>query len=227
MNLLNIEQGSREWFAARVGACTGSRVREALSTLSRASQGYKAGDRSAESRKYMLQLALERITGEVARHHVTPEMDWGTEHEPHAVRAYEAVMEAPCYKVGIAAHPTIERFMASPDRYIGKDGILEVKAPTSMVHLEYLRGGVVPEIYIPQCLSELACDPTRDYLDFVSFDPRFTGPAIKIQIFIAPRMYRTEWATQIAEIEDGVRKFLAETATLTAELQELAETRKF
>jgi hypothetical protein len=225
MNLLNIEQGSHEWFAARTGAATGSRIREALSTLSRASQGYKAGDRSAESRKYMLQLALERITGEVVRHHVTPEMDWGTEHEPHAVRAYEAVTEAACRKVGIAVHPSIPMFMASPDRYIGSDGVLEVKCPTSMVHLEYLRGGVVPELYIPQCLSELACDPSREYLDFVSFDPRFTGKAIKLQIFIAPRMYRSEWAMHIAEIEDGVRRFLAETATLTAELQEMAEKR--
>lgn len=226
MNLLNIGQGSKEWFAARCGSATGSRIVDALDVLSRASGGYKAGDRSAKSRNYMLKLALERITGDVVKNHVTPEMDWGIEHEPHAVRAYEAVMQVPCRKVGIAAHPSIEGFKASPDRYIGSDGVLEVKCPTSMVHLEYLRGSVVPEQYIPQCLSELACDPTREWLDFVSFDPRFTGPAIKLQIFIAPRMYRTEWASQIAEVEDGVRKFLADTATLTAELQELAEKRK-
>jgi hypothetical protein len=225
MNLLAIEQHSHAWFQARLGNCTGSRVSEAISLLKRASNGYKAGDRSKESRDYMMELALGRLTGIVPDHFVTQAMQHGIDTEPHAVRAYEAVMQVPCHKVGIAAHPSIERFMASPDRYIEGYGVLEVKCPTSTVHMQYLKDNVVPELYIPQCLSELACDPSREWLDFVSFDPRFTGSAIKLQIFIAPRMYRSEWAMKIAEIEDGVRKFLAETATLTAELQELAEKR--
>lgn len=227
MNLLTIEQHSREWFEARLGCCTGSRVKDALSVLKRASNGRAAGEPAQAAIDYMTQLALERITGNIPERYVTPAMEWGIENEKHAVAAYEVVTDQAAYKVGIAAHPEIERFMASPDRYIDATGILEVKCPTSPVHMEYLKAGVVPPEYLPQCLSELACDPARAWLDFCSFDPRFTGKAIGLQVFIAPRMYREEWATQIAEVEDGVRKFLAETAALIAELEKLAEKRKF
>lgn len=223
--LLRLEQHSGEWFDCRLGAVTGSRVTDALSMLKRASNGRIAGERSQASLDYMMELALGRITGIVSDHYVTPAMDWGIEHESDAVQAYEAVTGNPCRKVGIAAHRDIERFLASSDRYVHGGGILECKCPTSTVHMDYLKGNVIPEQYVPQCLSELACDPEREWLDFVSFDPRFSGAASKLSLFIAPRMYRKEWATQIVELEDGVRKFLAETATLTQELLDMAEKR--
>lgn len=219
MNLLNIEQHSMAWFAARLGNCTGSRVKDALSFLKRKSKDREAGESSQARLDYMMELALGRLTGIVPDHFVTQAMQWGIDVEPHAVRAYEAVTEQPARKVGIAAHPSIERFLASPDRYIGSVGVLEAKCPTSMVHMAYLKAGVVPPEYLPQCLSELGCDPTREWLDFISFDPRFTGPAIKLQLFIAPRMYREEWKMQIEETEEGVRKFLKETAALVADLE--------
>jgi hypothetical protein len=219
LNLLNIEQHSAEWFEARLGCATGSRIKDALSFLKRKSNGREAGEPSQARLDYMMELALGRITGIVPDHFVTQAMQWGIDVEPHAVRAYEAVTEQPCRKIGIAAHPTIERFLASPDRYVGASGVLEAKCPTSMVHMSYLKAGIVPPEYLPQCLSELACDPTREWLDFISFDPRFTGPAIKLQLFIAPRMYREEWKVQIEETENGVRKFLEETAALVADLE--------
>lgn len=219
MNLLNIQQHSAEWFEARLGCATGSRIKDALSFLKRKSNGREAGEPSQARLDYMMELALGRLTGIVPDHFVTQAMQWGIDVEPHAVRAYEAVTEQPARKVGIAAHLSIDRFLASPDRYIGSVGVLEVKCPTSMVHMAYLKAGVVPPEYLPQCLSELACDPTREWLDFISFDPRFTGPAIKLQLFIAPRMYRSEWLEQIAEVEQGVQKFLEETAALVADLE--------
>jgi hypothetical protein len=225
--LLKLEQHSGEWFECRLGAVTGSRVKDALSVLKRASNGSVAGDRSQASKDYMMELALGRLTGIIPDHYVTPAMDWGITHESDAVQAYEAITGNPCRKVGLAAHRTIEMFYASSDRYVHGGGILEAKCPTSTVHVDYIKGNAVPEQYLPQCLAELACDPEREWLDFVSFDPRFTGPAIKLAVFIAPRMYRQHWTKQIAELEDGVYKFLAETAALTAELLELAEKRKF
>lgn len=226
MNLLNVKQHSPEWFQARLGNCTGSRVSDALSMLKRASNGRVAGDSSQARIDYMLECALGRLTGIVPDHFVTQAMEWGIENEDHAVAAYEVVSDkiGGTSKVGIGAHPRIERFLASPDRYVGSDGVLEVKCPTSAVHLGYYRAGCIPEQYMHQCMAELACSPDRDWIDFVSFDPRFP---VKLQVFIAPRMYRDRWASEIATMEDGVRKFLAETAILTAELQALAESRKF
>jgi len=223
MNLLNVEQHSNAWWQARLGNCTGSRVADALSMLKRASNGRVAGDSSQARLDYMLELALGRITGIVPEHFVTAAMEWGIENEKFAVAAYEVVSGNETSRVGIAAHPRIERFLASPDRYVNHDGVLEVKAPNSTTHIAYLKAGVIPSEYEYQCMAELACSG-REYLDFVSFDPRFP---VKLQVFIAPRMYHSEWAEKIAIMEDGVRKFLAETETLTAELQQLAERRKF
>lgn len=220
--LLRIEQHSHEWFQARLGNCTGSRVKDALSMLKRASNGRTAGDSSQARIDYMMELVLGRITGIVPEHFVTQAMQWGIDNELYAVAAYEVVSGNDTSKIGIAAHPRIDGFLASADRYVNEDGVLEVKCPTSPVHIAYLKAGVIPAEYELQCMAELACDPSRDWLDFCSFDPRFPP---KLQVFTAPRMYRAEWAMKIAEMEDGIRKFLAETATLTAELQELAEKR--
>jgi hypothetical protein len=220
--LLHIEQHSQQWFQSRLGNCTGSRVKDALFMLKRASSGRVAGDSSQARIDYMMELCLGRLTGIVPEHFVTQAMQWGIDNELYAVAAYEVVSGNDTSKIGIAAHPRIERFLASADRYVNDSGVLEVKCPTSPVHIAYLKGGVIPVEYEYQCMAELACDPTREWLDFMSFDPRFPP---KLQTFLAPRMYRSEWAMKIAEMEDGVRKFLAETATLTAELQELAEKR--
>lgn len=222
--MLHIEQHSAEWFKVRIGACTGSRVKDALSMLKRASNGRTAGDSSQARIDYMMELVLGRLTGIVPEHFVTMAMQWGIDNEQYAVAAYEVVSGNDTSKIGIAAHPRIDGFLASADRYVEGNGILEVKAPTSPVHIAYLKGGVIPAEYELQCLAELACDPTREWLDFMSFDPRFPP---KLQTFVAPRMYRNEWCNQIADMEDGVRKFLSETATLTAELQELAKNRVF
>lgn len=190
--------------------------------LKRSSNGRTAGDSSKDRIDYMMELVLGRLTGIVPEHYVTPAMQWGIDNEKWAVAAYEVVSGHDTSKIGIASHQRIDGFLASADRYVNGSGVLEVKCPTSPVHIAYLKGGVIPAEYELQCMAELACDPTREWLDFTSFDPRFPP---KLQVFIAPRMYRSEWAMKIAEMEDGVRKFLAETATLTAELQYLADKR--
>jgi len=151
-------------------------------------------------------------------------MQDGIDREPHARAVYFAITGDEAAKCGIAAHGKIEGFMASPDGLIGDAGLWEGKCPGQSAHLEYFKGQVVPEEYIPQCLSQLACTPEREWLDFTSFHPDFPP---KLQMFIAPRMYRSEWLTQIAEVEDAARKTLAEISTLTAELMELAEKRRF
>ena len=50
-------QGSAEWFAARCGKITASRVKDVLDRL-------KSGARSAKGLDYIVELATERMTGE-------------------------------------------------------------------------------------------------------------------------------------------------------------------
>jgi hypothetical protein len=68
--------------------------------------------------------------------------------------------------------------------------------------LEYIAGGVVPEDYIPQMLSNLALT-RRAWCDFVSYDPRIKQE--RSRLFV--RRY-TPTAEAIAEMEVQAAEFL-------------------
>lgn len=224
MNLLKIDQRSPAWHQARIGNVTASGMQKAMSLLKKASNGRQVGDSTQVRLDYILEKALERITGKEAWHPVTIPMQDGIDREPHARAVYFAVTGEEAEVCGISAHPKIERFMASTDGLIGSVGLWEGKCPTAGVHLEYIKGKMVPEEYHPQCLSQLACEPKREWLDFTSFHPDFPP---KLQLFRAPRMYRKDWEMKIAEVEDAARKTLTEIATLVDELNHLADERNY
>ena len=54
------------------------------------------------------------------------------------------------------------------DALIDDDGVLELKCPTTAVHMKYVMGGEIPKDYVPQVAWELACTG-RAYVDFVSY----------------------------------------------------------
>jgi hypothetical protein len=130
-------------------------------------------------------------------------MQWGIDTEPFARAAYELTCNATVDTVGFAIHPHIERFGASPDGFVGDEGMVELKCPNTETHIDYILQGTVPAEYQAQMLAELACTG-RQWCDFVSFDPRLPR---HLQLFVR-RFQRDE--TRIAEIEHKVTKFLAE-----------------
>lgn len=208
MSFLKVKQHTPEWLDLRKGRCTASMVKDALSRLKK---GEKKGGRTEASQDYMIDLVTERLTGFAVEHYVSAAMEWGIETEKYARAAYEVVTESDVELCGLALHDRIENFGASPDGLIGEDGLLEIKCPTTKVHLKYMLAGVVPEDYLPQVLAQLSCTG-RKYVDFVSFDPRL--PA-RHQIFIK-RLERDE--EQIAALEFGVIAFLAEVDAMVERL---------
>ena len=80
--MTEIEQRTEEWFAARLGKVTASRVAD---VMAKTKTGY-----SASRGNYMAQLVVERITGEKAESIMNAAMQWGTDQEPFARAAYEA-----------------------------------------------------------------------------------------------------------------------------------------
>ena len=85
----------------------------------------------------------------------------------------------------------------------GGDGVLEIKCPTTAVHVGYIIAGITPEEYQPQMLAEMACTG-RQWCDFVSFDPRLPK---KLQLFVR-RFPRDD--ERIAAMEQEVLTFLEE-----------------
>lgn len=198
-----IEQQTPEWLQMRIGMCTASRVIDVISRLTRNSAGGQKGDYKKAHYDYLQELVVERLTGRASDHYCTPAMEWGIENEPFARAAYEMQCDAEVTPVGFAMHPRIKWFGASPDSLVGDDGCLEIKCPTSGVHLEYLTAGIVPLEHMPQMMSAMAC-AERQWCDFVSFDPRMPR---HLQLFIK-RLERND--ELISAMESEVETFLAE-----------------
>jgi putative phage-type endonuclease len=201
------DQRTEEWFAARLGKVTASRVAD---VLARTKTGY-----SASRANYLTQLVLERITGTKSEGFTSASMQWGIDQEPFARAAYEAHHGVLVDEVGFIPHPTIEASGASPDGLVGADGMVEIKCPDSKTALEcWLSADPVESKYFTQMQWQMAC-AGRFWCDYVVFDPRM--PA-KAQLFV----YRVERDDQwIKETEVEIKKFLDEVDAKVAALRKI------
>lgn len=200
-----VEQGTPEWFAARLGNVTASRVAD---VIAKTKSGY-----SASRENYMAQLICERMTNTVAESYTNAAMQWGTETEPLARAAYESFADVLVDEVGYVQHPRIERAGASPDGLVGLFGLLEIKCPNTATHIDTLITEQVPTKYITQMQWQMVCTG-RAWCDFVSFDPRLPNG---LQVFVKRVEFDTEYA---ATLEIEVVKFLAELDTKISKLNE-------
>lgn len=200
-----VEQGTPEWFAARLGNVTASRVAD---VIAKTKSGY-----SASRENYMAQLICERMTNTVAESYSNAAMQWGTETEPLARAAFESYADILVDEVGYITHPSIERAGASPDGLVLDDGLLEIKCPNTATHIDTLLSETIPTKYITQMQWQMACT-RRIYCEFVSFDPRLPDG---LQLFVA----RVEKDDEYIEmLEQEVKKFLAELDAKIFKLKE-------
>ena len=204
-----MEQKSPEWFAARLGRVTASRVADVVAKT-------KSSD-SASRGNYMAQLVIERLTNKQEESYSNEYMDWGNLQEPFARAAYEAATNVLVDEVGMITHPRIEMSGASPDGLVGDDGLVEIKCPKTATHIETLLSKTVPGKYNIQMQWQMACTD-RSWCDFVSFDPRMPDG---LQMFLK-RVPRDD--ALIKTLEDEVTKFLKEVDSkleqLTNQLKE-------
>jgi putative phage-type endonuclease len=199
-----MEQRSEEWFQARLGKVTASRVADVLSKI-------KSGE-SASRRNYKIQLVSERLTGEKQESYINQAMQDGIDREVFArdryVQQFGEVEE-----VGFVNHPTLEAG-ASPDGMVGDDGLLEIKCPMGTTHTETLMTQEVPSKYIPQIQFQLRCTG-RKWCDFVSYNPMFPE---HLQVFVkrveADEVYQME-------LDKEIEAFLLEVQTIIDRLKEI------
>ena len=201
-----IIQGTPEWFAARCGRVTASRIAD---VVAKTKTGWGASRAS-----YMAQLVAERLTGTVAPSYENDAMRWGTEKEPDARAAYEFRHDVEVTQVGFIDHPTIAMAGASPDGLIDDDGMLEIKCPQPAAHLETLLTQKIPEKYVTQMMWQLACSG-RQWVDYVSYNPTFPE---NMRLFIA-RVFRDD--KRIDHLETEIAGFLLEMAVKLSELNSL------
>ena len=95
-----MEQRTDEWFQARLGKVTASRIGD---VMARTKTGY-----SATRANYMAQLVVERLTNRKEESYTNAAMQWGTDTEPLARSAYEVAKDVLVQEVGFIDHPEIE-----------------------------------------------------------------------------------------------------------------------
>jgi putative phage-type endonuclease len=198
-----MEQRTEEWFAARLGKVTASRVADVLAKI-------KSGE-SASRKNYKMELVVQRLTNKVGESFTNAAMEWGTEQEPFARMAYEAHTGTFVKEEGFVDHPTIEGFGCSPDGIVG-EGLIEIKCPNTATHIETVLENKAPSKYIPQMQCQMACTGAK-WCDFVSFDPRVPDD---LQLFVV-RVERDQEYIDAMEVE--VKQFLSEVLDLFNQLK--------
>ena len=202
------DQKSAEWFAARLGRVTASRVADVMAAT-------KSGP-AASRKNYMMELLCQRLTGKSEEGFTSAAMQRGTDLEPIARSAYEVDAGVMVEETGLVLHPDGIAFGASPDGLVGVDGLLEIKCPNTATHVEFLRTGKPDGKYLWQMSAQMEC-AGRVWCDFVSFDDRLPGPLQYRRV----RIERDD--KKIAEMMAGIRSFLAELDELEAEMQSLIQ----
>jgi len=163
-------QGSPGWLAARVGIPTASNFDKIVTTK---------GEPSKQAIKYMFQLAAERITGKKEETYQNAAMTRGIEMESEARAMYELVTGDTVEQVGVCYPDKKKLWGCSPDGLIGDEGALEVKCPTSAVHVGYLIEGVLPIDYFQQVQGQLLVT-ARHHVDFMSYYPGLKPLIIRV-----------------------------------------------
>jgi putative phage-type endonuclease len=202
-----IEQRTAAWYALRAGKFTGSRLCDLMAET-------KSGP-AASRRNLLSMLAVERLTGQCVETYENAAMVRGRELEAAAREAYECERGVLVEDATFVQHPTISYVGASPDGFVGDDGLVELKCPSAMAkHVDALRSGAHATEYRWQLQGQLWVTG-RAWVDAVSYDPRFPE-GLRLAI---TRVSRDEVA--IKRLEGACIKAELELQDLVAELSQL------
>lgn len=161
MITLEMEQQTAEWYSAKLGIPSASNFDKIVTSK---------GEPSKSRTKYLYQLAAERITGAGEESFKSKYMDRGTETEAEARSFYEFYSGETIHRVGMCFQDSKRLFSCSPDGLVGRNGGVEIKCPSSAVHIEYLLGEKLPTTYFEQVQGSLKITG-RKWWDFISYYP--------------------------------------------------------
>jgi hypothetical protein len=191
----NVEQGTPEWHKLRIGKLTSSRVADIMK-----SDNLKVVDALIYERSCPDDALWDTQDG-----YVSEAMQWGTDHEDEAVQVYTAHTGIEMERVGFCTHDDFEYLGMSPDRLTpDRTGGVEVKCPNTKNHIRTIRMGGLPNEHKYQILQYFLINEKMQWLDFVSYDPRFAPRPIYIH-----RVTRDEVQSELGELMANIVKFWA------------------
>jgi len=198
------EQGTEAWFLERCCYISASCMSDML-----------AGGTGVTRNKYKVKLALERLTGKPAKEGFkNTHMERGNALEGEARELYSLLHDVDIGQVGFIKHPTVANYGASPDGIIGDDGLIEIKARDSHVHIEFLLSKKVPSEAILQMQAQMACTG-RKWVDYACYNEDMPP---RLRLFVV-RVERDE--EQIRVLEQSVIQFNDEIEALCERLRKI------
>lgn len=175
----DIVQGSKDWLNIRKGLFTSSNI-EKLFKDPQSKKAKELGMLSDSAKTYIEEKATELIYYDCnlpSEETYAKALQWGNTYEPYAVEAYEHTTKQTTKEIGFVTLGT--NTGTSPDRYVGDDGLLEIKCPyinsnhiKNIARLEEQKDLLkLNKQYYLQIQHQLYVTG-RKWCDFVSFDPR-------------------------------------------------------
>lgn len=163
--VIDCEQRTEMWHAARAGRVTASRAADMLAKV-------KSGE-AAGRRNYRAQLIAERLTGEPQENgFVSGAMQAGIDTEPRAIAAYEALTGLLVRKTGFLAMTEYAAGCSLDGDVDNFRIVLSVKCPEPTAHLKYLWERRLPPKYVKQATHELWVTGAEEY-HFLSYNESF------------------------------------------------------
>ena len=165
-----------------------------------------SGKPSSSAEKYIDEMIGERLTGRSKPFYTNEHMERGNDLEPEAREAYEFITDLEVVETGFILDDS-EEFGCSPDGLVGEQGGLEIKCPSTAVHVSYLRKKVVPAKYYQQ-VQGCMWITGREWWDFMSYHPEMPHLLVRAR--------RNE-----KFIEAMAKEVLAAVETITTETERL------
>lgn len=198
----DLEQGSADWIAARMGIPTASMFATLLGIK-------KDAKEKATRQTYMRKLAGEILTGEPMDNYQNEHMARGNEQEGEARDAYSFIRDVEPVRVGFIRNGNAG---CSPDSLIGDDGGLEIKTALAHIQIDRLLKGELPPEYRAQVQGNIWL-AERKWWDFCSYSPKL--PLLVVRV---PRD-----DGYIATLAGAVKEFNAELAALVDQIRNYGE----
>lgn len=169
IQIVECEQNSPQWYAARLGIPTASMFATVMAV------GVKGG-KSLTRIAYLNKLAGEILTGEPMENYVSADMERGKLMEDEARDLYTFETGAEPQRVGFVRNGEKG---ASPDSLIGESGGLEIKSAAAHIQVARLLDGGLPSEHKAQVQGSLwVCE--REWWDFCSYCPKL--PLLRVRV---------------------------------------------
>lgn len=197
----NIEQGSNEWHAVRRGVITASKIKAMLTA------GGKIADNQT-SRRAVLELACERLSGFTEETPTTFSMQRGHDDEDEAIAIYSENV-APVRRVGFITNDDYGVMIGcSPDGLVGDKGGVECKSRLHAIQMQTIIDGEVPDEFCAQIQTCLMVSG-REWWDFMSV-PAFGGAKMMLLQVEQDKAYKQLLIDAAHECERRVQKVIQE-----------------